>query len=171
MSTGHPVSLEFYDRDSVPRLTPVRDRARSGDTVVDAFGRGGARLDRDGVDVRPAGSAGRGAQRRIAAVPARRARARSHAPADLRPAPEGQPRSIPPLTAVIPSSAADAVHDAAHATAARFRQGAYSLPCPECRVPAGVLCRARRMHTARRDAYRQNPAPTGPVPLFGTRAR
>ncbi len=137
MSTAHPVPLDFYDRDDV-----------------------------DGYPVGPAAWGGR--QRRTAAVPARRGRTLPQAPADQRPGPEGRPpRLIPPLTAVIPTSAADAVHDAAHATAARFRQGAYSLPCPECRVPAGMLCLARRMHTARRDAYRRNPAPTGPVPLPG----
>ncbi|MDH6449627.1 hypothetical protein M2155_002035 [Streptomyces sp. SAI-119] len=79
---------------------------------------------------------------------------------------------IPLLTAVIPSPAADAAHDAAHATAARFRQGAYSVPCPECHVPAGVLCLARRnVHTVRRNAYRQNPETTGLVPLLVARVR
>ncbi|MBZ6253583.1 hypothetical protein KVH27_35115 [Streptomyces olivaceus] len=79
---------------------------------------------------------------------------------------------IPLLTAVIPSPAADAAHDAAHATAARFRQGAYSVPCPECHVPAGVLCLARRnVHAARRNAYRKNPDTTGLVPLLVARSR
>ncbi|MGW2496231.1 zinc finger domain-containing protein [Streptomyces pseudogriseolus] len=75
---------------------------------------------------------------------------------------------IPLLTAVIPLRAADAAHE----TAARFRHGAYSVPCPECHVPAGVLCLARRnIHAARRDAYRQNPTTTGLVPLLVGRAR
>ncbi|MEU2225518.1 hypothetical protein [Streptomyces sp. NPDC018347] len=79
---------------------------------------------------------------------------------------------IPLPTAVIPSPAADAAHDAAHATAARFRQGAYSVPCPECHVQAGVLCLSRRsVCAARRNAYRQNPETTGLVPLLVARAR
>ncbi|GAA2439556.1 hypothetical protein GCM10010421_32260 [Streptomyces glaucus] len=78
---------------------------------------------------------------------------------------------IPLLTAVIPSPAADAAHDAAHATAARFQQGAYSVPCPECHVPAGTLCLARRnVHVARRDLYRRN-AKTTLVPLLVGRTR
>jgi len=76
------------------------------------------------------------------------------------------------LSAVIPSPAADAAHDAAHETAARFRHGAYSVPCPTCHVPAGVLCLARRsIHASRRDLYRQNPKPNGLVPLLVGRAR
>ncbi|CAM5236798.1 zinc finger domain-containing protein [Streptomyces griseomycini] len=79
---------------------------------------------------------------------------------------------MPLLSAVIPSPAADAAHDAAHETAARFQHGAYSVPCPECHVPAGVLCLARRnVHAARRNAYRQNPKPTGLVPLLVGRVR
>ena len=76
------------------------------------------------------------------------------------------------LSSLILSPAADAAHDAAHETAARFRQGAYSVQCPTCHVPAGVLCLARRtVHTARRDLYRQNPKTTGLVPLLVARAR
>jgi hypothetical protein len=76
------------------------------------------------------------------------------------------------LSAVIPSPAADAAHDAAHETAARFRHGAYSVQCPTCHVPAGVLCLARRsIHAARRDLYRQNPKPIGLVPLLMGRTR
>lgn len=76
------------------------------------------------------------------------------------------------LSAVIPSPAADAAHDAAHATAARFRQGAYSVQCPTCHVPAGELCLARRsVHAARRDLYLQNPKSTGLVPLLVGRGR
>lgn len=76
------------------------------------------------------------------------------------------------LSAVIPSPAADAAHDAAHATAARFRHGAYSVPCSTCHVPAGELCLARRtVHAARRSLYRQNPMRTGLVPLLAGRAR
>lgn len=76
------------------------------------------------------------------------------------------------LTAVIPSPAADAAHDAAHATAARFRQGAYSVTCPTCHVPAGVLCLARRsIHGARRSLYLQNPKSEGLVPLLVGRVR
>ncbi|MER6616307.1 zinc finger domain-containing protein [Streptomyces xantholiticus] len=76
------------------------------------------------------------------------------------------------LSAVIPSTAADAAHDAAHETAARFRHGTYSVACPTCHVPAGVLCLARRsIHAARRDRYLQNPKPTGLVPLLVGRAR
>jgi hypothetical protein len=71
------------------------------------------------------------------------------------------------FTALIPSPAADAAHDAAHETAARFQQGAYSVACPDCHVPAGELCLARRnVHTSRRDRYRQNPKLTGLVPLL-----
>ncbi|MEU9355037.1 hypothetical protein AB0D65_29585 [Streptomyces griseoloalbus] len=76
------------------------------------------------------------------------------------------------LSALIPSPAADAAHDSAHETAARFQQGAYSVPCPECHVPAGVLCLARRnMHAARRALYRRNPKTTGLVPLLVGRTR
>ncbi|MFD9190376.1 hypothetical protein ACFWCA_19360 [Streptomyces phaeochromogenes] len=76
------------------------------------------------------------------------------------------------LCAVIPSRAADAAHDAAHETAARFRHGAYSVSCPTCHVPAGMLCLARRsIHAARRSLYRQDPKPTGLVPLLIGRAR
>ncbi|MEU0427150.1 hypothetical protein ABZ235_26690 [Streptomyces canus] len=72
------------------------------------------------------------------------------------------------LSAVIPSPAtADAAHDAAHETAARFRHGVYSVPCTTCRVPAGVLCLARRSaHAARRDHHRQDPKSTNLVPLL-----
>ncbi|MEU5793490.1 MULTISPECIES: hypothetical protein [unclassified Streptomyces] len=76
------------------------------------------------------------------------------------------------LSVLIPSPAADAAHDAAHATAARFRHGAYSVPCPECHVPAGILCLARRsVHAARRTLYRQSPKATGLVPLLVGRVR
>lgn len=76
------------------------------------------------------------------------------------------------LSAFVPSPAADAAHDAAHETAARFRHGAYSVPCPTCHVPAGQLCLARRsIHSARRDLYLQNPQPAGLVPLLVGRAR
>ncbi|MET9731983.1 hypothetical protein ABZZ79_15420 [Streptomyces sp. NPDC006458] len=76
------------------------------------------------------------------------------------------------ISAVIPSPAADAAHDAAHETAARFRQGAYSVQCPTCHVPGGVLCLARRsVHAARRDLYLQNPKTTSLVPLLVRRAR
>ncbi|WP_435972329.1 zinc finger domain-containing protein [Streptomyces sp. Qhu_M48] len=71
-----------------------------------------------------------------------------------------------PLTAVIASPAADAAHDAAHATAARFRHGAYSVPCTTCHVPAGELCLTRRtVHASRRSLYHQNPKRDGLVPL------
>jgi hypothetical protein len=76
------------------------------------------------------------------------------------------------LSSVIPSPAADAAHDAAHETAARFRHGSYAVQCPTCHVPAGVLCLARRsVHAARRDLYRQNPKSTGLVQLLTGRAR
>ncbi|WP_435888675.1 zinc finger domain-containing protein [Streptomyces niveus] len=76
------------------------------------------------------------------------------------------------LSAVIPSPAADAAHDAAHETAARFRHGSYSVPCTTCHVPAGVLCLARRtVHPARRDLYRQNPKPHGLVQLLTGQSR
>ncbi|WP_108934663.1 hypothetical protein [Streptomyces ardesiacus] len=51
MSTRHPVSLQTYDRNGVPEHTPVWDRARSLDTVIAAFARGGTLLDRDSVDL------------------------------------------------------------------------------------------------------------------------
>ncbi|MFF8399844.1 hypothetical protein [Streptomyces sp. NPDC016172] len=76
------------------------------------------------------------------------------------------------LTALIPSPAADAAHDSAHETAARFRHGAYSVPCETCHVPAGALCLARRsVHAARRAQYRQNPKLNGLVPLLVARGR
>jgi hypothetical protein len=76
------------------------------------------------------------------------------------------------ISALIPSPAADAAHDAAHATAARFRHGAYSVPCPTCHVPAGVLCLARRtLHAPRRDRYLQSPKSIGLVPLLVGRTR
>ena len=76
------------------------------------------------------------------------------------------------LSAVIPSPAADAAHNAAHATAARFRHGAYSVQCPTCHVPAGELCLAlRSIHAARRDLYLRNPKHNGLVPLLVERAR
>ncbi|MGY4936152.1 zinc finger domain-containing protein [Streptomyces sp. 900116325] len=76
------------------------------------------------------------------------------------------------LSVLLPAPVADAAHDAAHETAARFRQGAYSVSCPKCHVPAGSLCLARRaVHTARRDLYRQNPQTHGLVPLLVGRSR
>ncbi|MEE1764377.1 zinc finger domain-containing protein [Streptomyces sp. SP18BB07] len=73
---------------------------------------------------------------------------------------------------VIPSPAADAAHDAAHETAARFRHGVYSVPCKTCHVPAGVLCLARRtVHSARRALYQQNPKFPGLLSLLAARAR
>jgi hypothetical protein len=76
------------------------------------------------------------------------------------------------LSAVIPSPAADAAHDAAHETAARFQHGAYSVQCPECHVPAGMLCLARRnVHAARRNLYLRSPKSPGLVPLLVGRAR
>ncbi|QOV40187.1 hypothetical protein IM697_18370 [Streptomyces ferrugineus] len=76
------------------------------------------------------------------------------------------------LSAVIPSPAADAAHEAAHETAARFWQGAYSVACPTCHVQAGELCLARRsIHAARRSLYLQNPKTTGLVPLLVGRVR
>ncbi|MET7573361.1 hypothetical protein ABZT04_33425 [Streptomyces sp. NPDC005492] len=76
------------------------------------------------------------------------------------------------LSSVILSPAADAAHDAAHETAARFRQGAYAVQCPTCHVPAGVLCLARRsIHAARRYLYRQNTKLTGLVPLLVARGQ
>ncbi|WP_456294179.1 zinc finger domain-containing protein [Streptomyces chartreusis] len=81
-------------------------------------------------------------------------------------------RVIALLAAAIPSPAADAAHDAAHTTAARFRHGAYSVRCPTCHVPAGELCLARRsVHTARRDLHRRDPKATGLVSLLVGRAR
>ncbi|GAA5070822.1 hypothetical protein GCM10023336_56320 [Streptomyces similanensis] len=85
---------------------------------------------------------------------------------------EGRPRVIPLHSVVIPSPAADAAHDAAHKTAARFRDGVYSVPCETCHVPAGALCLARRsVHAARRALHRQNPKTTGLVPLLLGRNR
>ncbi|MGW0032995.1 zinc finger domain-containing protein [Streptomyces sp. NPDC003314] len=79
---------------------------------------------------------------------------------------------MPPLSALIPSPAADAAHDQAHAVAARFHHGAYSVPCSTCHVPEGELCLARRtVHAARRSLYRQNPPRTGLVPLLIGRTR
>ncbi|MFE7072593.1 hypothetical protein ACFU96_21180 [Streptomyces sp. NPDC057620] len=76
------------------------------------------------------------------------------------------------LSVLIPSPVADAAHDAAHETAARFRHGVYSVPCMKCHVPAGELCLARRtVHAARRNLYRQNPKSTGLVPLLVGRGR
>ncbi|SEE85187.1 hypothetical protein SAMN05216483_6792 [Streptomyces sp. 2131.1] len=76
------------------------------------------------------------------------------------------------LSPFISSPAADSAYEAAHETAARFRHGAYSVPCPTCHVPAGVLCLARRsIHGARRDLYLQNPKPEGLVPLLVGHAR
>lgn len=73
---------------------------------------------------------------------------------------------------VITSPAADAAHDAAHETAARFQHGAYSVPCPECHVPAGVLCLARRnVHAARRSLYLQSSKSLGLASLLVGRAR
>lgn len=75
-------------------------------------------------------------------------------------------------SAIISSPAADAAHDAAHETAARFQHGAYSVQCPECHVPASVLCLARRnVHAARRSLYLQSPKSPGLVPLLVGRAR
>lgn len=71
------------------------------------------------------------------------------------------------MPTLLPSPAGDAAHDAAHTTAARFRHGAYSEPCPTCHVPAGELCRARRaVHTARREVYRRKHRDTALVPLL-----
>ena len=76
------------------------------------------------------------------------------------------------LSVLIPAPVADAAHDAAHETAARFLQGAYSVPCPKCHVLAGSLCLARRaVHADRRDLYRKNPQTHGLVPLLIGRSR
>lgn len=76
------------------------------------------------------------------------------------------------LSAVIPSLAADAAHDAAHATQARFQHGAYSVACETCHVPAGVLCLARRtVHSARRARFREGLSKTALVPLLVGRSR
>ncbi|MFC9534434.1 hypothetical protein ACFT38_28405 [Streptomyces sp. NPDC056975] len=76
------------------------------------------------------------------------------------------------LSVLIPAPAADAAHDGAHETAARFQQGAYSVSCPTCHVAAGALCLARRsIHAARRALYRKNPKTTGLVPLLVGRGR
>jgi hypothetical protein len=76
------------------------------------------------------------------------------------------------LSVLIPSPTADAAHDAAHETAARFRHGAYSVPCSTCHVPAGALCRTRRsIHAARRDLYLKYQKSDGLVPLFVGRGR
>lgn len=84
---------------------------------------------------------------------------------------EGRPRPVSRLARVLPSRAADAAHDAAHETAARFGHGAYSESCPTCHVPAGSLCLARRsVHAARRDQYRRNPQRIGVMSLVGAPA-
>lgn len=76
------------------------------------------------------------------------------------------------FSTLMSSRAADAAHDSAHETAARFRHHSYSVPCPTCHVPAGSLCLARRsVHAGRRDLYLQNPKATGLVPLLVGRAR
>lgn len=77
------------------------------------------------------------------------------------------------MIAAFPQSrAADAAHDAAHATQARFRHGAYSVPCATCHVPAGELCLARRtVHAARRTQFREGVTKTVLVPLLVGRAR
>jgi hypothetical protein len=76
------------------------------------------------------------------------------------------------VIALLSAPTADAAHDAAHETAARFRQGAYSVACPTCHVPVGELCLARRsIHPARRGLYLQNPQTDGLVPLLVERAR
>jgi hypothetical protein len=76
------------------------------------------------------------------------------------------------ISVLIASPAADAAHDAAHETAARFGHGAYSVSCPTSHVPAGELCLARRsIHAARRAQYRQNPKAHGLVQLLTVRAR
>ncbi|MEV6655339.1 hypothetical protein [Streptomyces sp. NPDC051219] len=49
----------------------------------------------------------------------------------------------------------DTMLDAMYETNRRFRHGAFSVPCPDCHVPAGELCLARRsVHTERRKTYR-----------------
>ncbi|MEU5978528.1 hypothetical protein [Streptomyces sp. NPDC047315] len=74
--------------------------------------------------------------------------------------------------AFVPSPAADAAHDAAHKTAARFRHGAYAVGCPTCHVPAGVLCLARRtIHAARRTQHLLNLKTGALVPLLVGRPR
>ncbi|QNP61527.1 zinc finger domain-containing protein [Streptomyces genisteinicus] len=70
-------------------------------------------------------------------------------------------------SAILPSPAADAAHDAAHTTAARFRHGVYAVPCTTCHVPAGALCLARRsVHPSRREAYRVDHRSSVLVPLL-----
>ncbi|MET8696921.1 hypothetical protein ABZV65_30775 [Streptomyces bauhiniae] len=76
------------------------------------------------------------------------------------------------LSVIIPSPAADAAHDAAHETLARFRHGAYSVPCDTCHAPAGMLCRSRRaVCIERRVAYREQHQAVTLVPLLVGRAR
>ncbi|MFI9078756.1 hypothetical protein ACIGW8_20150 [Streptomyces sioyaensis] len=65
MSTRQPVSLQIYDHDGAPLRTPIRDRARSVNTVIATFARGGTLLDRDGVDVHLAEDVPEGARPNI----------------------------------------------------------------------------------------------------------
>jgi hypothetical protein len=77
-----------------------------------------------------------------------------------------------PSVLFFPSPAADAIHDAAHTTHARFRHGVYSVECHTCHVPAGVLCLARRnVHPARHELYRKRQKATALVPLLAGRVR
>lgn len=77
------------------------------------------------------------------------------------------------IAAVLPpSSAFDAMLDAAYETHRQFRHGAFAEHCPTCHVPAGELCLARRsVHAARRQAHRARLAETELVPLLAAVAR
>ncbi|MFF7183123.1 hypothetical protein [Streptomyces sp. NPDC008121] len=93
-------------------------------------------------------------------------------PTPVLPLPRRPVRAAAGTSAALPSSALDAMLDAAYETHRRFRHGAFAEPCPTCHVPAGELCLARRsVHAARRMAHRVRMAQAGPVPRAAAAAR
>ncbi|MGW7434011.1 hypothetical protein ACWGIN_31310 [Streptomyces sp. NPDC054861] len=93
-------------------------------------------------------------------------------PTPVLPLPRRSVRAAAGASVALPSSALDAMLDAAYETHRRFRHGAFAEPCPTCHVPAGELCLARRsVHAARRMAHRVRVAQAGPVPLAAAAAR
>ncbi|MGW2550093.1 zinc finger domain-containing protein [Streptomyces sp. NPDC001635] len=76
------------------------------------------------------------------------------------------------ISAVIPSPSAEVALDMTWETHRRFQHGAFSQPCPTCRIQAGEWCRARRsLCPARRELHRQAQQATALVPLLVGRAR
>jgi hypothetical protein len=69
------------------------------------------------------------------------------------------------------STITDPVLDGLYETLRLYKHGAFSVACPDCHVPAGELCLARRaVHRGRRQAYRAELEKVELVPLLAAAA-